>query len=521
MRWIAPLAALLLVCACATRTDRPMEPHPPAPASASAAEASASPLALGGGTAPGPVALGAATAGGAGITARTAAPAAGAAAEAGEDGPWRIEEALGLPEWLELSGQQRTRFEHLSDEFRVIGRSPNYLLALRTLLKATAHYNPLRVTVEMMDSRAYFSPDGGFISNSVVDALALLQGFVAYREADVFRADDTLDVLAGRYTMNVGSRRFVSRNGFRNTINAFTGLNGLWTGGANESVRAFVVVPVRRLPLRPDDLYDNEIVADEELSGTYFYGLHTAFPLFGESDAEAYAFYLDESDRDDILTRDRTLWTVGTRLREVTAPGGFGYEWEGALQFGHSKLVTNPNSNTDLAHWAQFFHISGSYEFDSAWRPRVEAMFDYASGDRNPNDGSNNRFDTLYGSRGFEYGPTGIFGPFTRSNEVSPGVRMRVDPSPTTALVAAYRLHWLASDRDFWTTSGLVDPTGNSGSFVGQLIEFHVSQEILPGNFRLDAGIAHLFAGDFIENAPNATTQGDTTYVYVASIITF
>jgi hypothetical protein len=83
------------------------------------------------------------------------------------------------------------------------------------------------------------------------------------------------------------------------------------------------------------------------------------------------------------------------------------------------------------------------------------------------------------------------------------------------------RAYWLASDTDAWTTSGLRDPAGDSGSFIGHQLEARVRWDVLPGNVRLEVGGAYLFAGEFIDNAPNATGQGDTTYGYVALDLTF
>ena len=45
--------------------------------------------------------------------------------------------------------------------------------------------------------------------------------------------------------------------------------------------------------------------------------------------------------------------------------------------------------------------------------------------------GENNRFDTLYGARRFDFGPTSIYGPFIRSNLNSPALRLFFKPEKT------------------------------------------------------------------------------------------
>ena len=43
----------------------------------------------------------------------------------------------------------------------------------------------------------------------------------------------------------------------------------------------------------------------------------------------------------------------------------------------------------------------------------------------------------------------------------------------------------------------------------------------LQEDVRVEGGVAHLFAGSFIDDAPNATTQDDSTYAYLQTVFTF
>jgi hypothetical protein len=146
--------------------------------------------------------------------------------------------------------------------------------------------------------------------------------------------------------------------------------------------------------------------------------------------------------------------------------------------------------------------------------------YTYASGDRDPFDGSNERFDTLFGARRFEFGPTSIYGAFSRSNINSPGIRLQLRREPRWNAFIDYRAVWLASARDEWGGTGVRDPSGNSGSFVGQQVEMRLRWKLLPGNLMLEAGYAHLFAGEFIDEAPNSN-GGDTNYVYTQMLLRF
>ncbi|MEC8512705.1 MAG: alginate export family protein [Planctomycetota bacterium] len=435
-------------------------------------------------------------------------------------GPWRLSEALGTPDWFEIKGTLRHRYEAFDEQFRASGGGENHAFVHRALVEMTVRDEFLSATAELEDSRVYSGVSNAPMNTGIVNTVELLQGYVAGDFTDAFEDADELRVQLGRHTMDVGSRRLVARNRFRNTINAFNGVNAQWRSRSGVEARAFYTLPVQRLPRSASELYDGDVRFDEERSSVRFWGGHALFPqVAAEMDAEFYLFGIDESDADGLNTRDRDLITFGTRWQKPRAAGDFFWELESVFQTGESR--SSSGSNQDLDHDASFHHVSLGYAFEDENKSRVEALFDYASGDDDPNDGENNRFDTLFGARRFEFGPTGIFGAFARSNLVSPGIRFVTKPAKDWELMLTHRFHRLASDRDAWTTSGLVDPTGNSGDDLGTLSEFRVRYDIAPKSLRLEFGMAYLSAGSFIENAPNATTQGDTLYGYVQTNFTF
>jgi hypothetical protein len=72
-----------------------------------------------------------------------------------------------------------------------------------------------------------------------------------------------------------------------------------------------------------------------------------------------------------------------------------------------------------------------------------------------------------------------------------------VKPSSTVSSFLAYRLYWLASSRDAWTTAGLRDSTGQSGSFLGQLLDWRMRWKVLPDNLMVELGANYLIRGEF------------------------
>jgi hypothetical protein len=319
--------------------------------------------------------------------------------------------------------------------------------------------------------------------------------------------------------MNVGSRRLVSRSRFRNTASSFTGLDWIWRGAGVAQARVFYTLPVERLPDEPDELRDDDWEFDKESFDVQFWGLYYRDQLPRDARAEVYWFGLHERDSDRRRTRNRRLQTPGFRVWRAPAHGSFDFQVETVLQFGQSRAL--PTSTPDLDHFAHFHHLSLGYSFDAPWSPRLSLHYDYASGDDDPTDGDNGRFDTLFGSRRFEYGPTSIYGAFARSNINPPGIRLGLEPGKKWTAYAQLRCFWLASKRDAWTTTGVRDPTGDSGRYIGSQIDFRIRWNLLPENVRIEAGYAHLFAGRFIDEAPNSNRQGDSNYVYVQTQLRF
>ncbi|MCO6441536.1 MAG: alginate export family protein [Nitrococcus mobilis] len=436
--------------------------------------------------------------------------------------PWRLHEALSAPAWLEIGGTYRARFETLDGAFRAGSSGSDQILVERLLFGVQANLDPFYVGFEVQDSRSQLDDAGTPLGTDDVNAAELLRAYLGAKGSDVFAAGDQLDVTAGRLTIDVGSRRLVARNRFRNTINGFTGAHALWKGSAGTRVQAFYTLPRDRRPNTRDRLDDNDIANDVESFKARFWGIDLMQEnLFGGLTGEAYVFGLHEDDRSDVPTANRRLLTPGVRFFSTPAKGAWDFEVEAAGQVGESRSTTSPTDTIDLDHRAGFAHAHLAHTFDAAWSPRLVLQYDFASGDDDPNDGENNRFDTLFGARRFEFGPTGIYGALARSNITSPGARIEVEPGPKLNGFVGYRAVWLASDRDALPMADVRDPSGTVGSFVGHQIEARVRADILPGNLRLEVGGAYLVDGEFLKDAPNAAPDRDTTYFYTQATLSF
>ncbi|MBL9127468.1 MAG: alginate export family protein [Verrucomicrobiales bacterium] len=432
--------------------------------------------------------------------------------------PWRLGTTLRLPDWMEVSGEHRSRYETLDGQFRLGREGSDQAYALRTTLLSQFKAEPGRAVIEVMDSRQYLSDAGSPIDTTMVNAIDVLQAYARWDAGDLIPGG-TNTVRIGRETLDLGNRRLVARNAYRNTINAFTGLDWLWEAEGGGWVRAFYFLPVRRLPEDRTSLLDNDVVLDSQSFDAQFGGAYGEVPgMPWGTRLEVYYLYLH--DEATPRTRDRDLHTPGWRWYREAKPGRWDFEVESTFQAGTSQERLGPTVPV-ADHFAIHQHGAVGYTFDHRWRPRIGVRYDYASGDSKSGDSENGRFDTLYGARRFEFGPTGIYGAVARANLNSPEYHFSVRPIPSVEVGVSHRFVWLAESRDAWTPSGLVDPTGRSGSEIGQQVEFRVRWNALPGNLRFDTGYTHLFAGDFIGAAPGSAAKGDVEYAYFEATLQF
>ncbi len=432
--------------------------------------------------------------------------------------PWQINSALSLPNWLSIKLDHRIRYETLDEQFRAGRNGDDQILVNRTNLLTEINLTNWKFGFEVLDARQAHADQSTPLSTGIVNPVDVLQTYVQWNQADLFTTGSNSSLKLGRFTMDIGSRRFVARNRFRNTINAFTGIDAKFAQTNGQVIRAFYTLPVHRRPTEFKKLLDNDTKGDKQNTEVKFWGLYYAFPesTFAKWDSLAELFYfgLHESDTHDRPTRNRDIQTVGGRIYKKPSTNHFDYQFETAFQFGDSRSSTSPSNRENLDHFAHFQHAELGYSFSTKWSPRLIAQFDYASGDNSPNDDDNERFDTLFGARRFDYGPTSIYGPFSRSNLLSPGLRLQFKPSQNISVFIAHRGYWLADKNDAWVAARVRDSSGNSGRFIGQQSEIRVRWDVVPKNIHAEAGAAYLFKEEFAEDAPNATDEGDSNYLY-------
>ncbi len=440
-----------------------------------------------------------------------------AAPAAAQRGP--LAEAIGAGDDLVISATMRTRIEGIDGQFRPLAARNDAMFSLRTTLAAEYDAGPVRFGGEFWDARVYGQAVNASISTTDVNTLEVVQAYARielgnWGKAAQGSAPSGRGLLtAGRLTMDIGSRRLVARNRFRNTTNVFTGANLEWTTARGTRLQAFWTLPVIRRPDDAQGLRDNRVQGDLATMGLQFFGAHAAVPGLLGGTLEGYGFRLAERDGDSRLTRNRRLWTVGARHSARPAAGTWDHDVEAAYQFGTVRRSAAASDVVDLDVSAWFAHAEAGFSFGSAWKPRVAALLDAGSGDGGK-AGRFGRFDALFGARRFDFGPTALFGPLNRANIVSPALRLEVTPDKRTEAAVTYRALWLGNARDTFAATGVRDGSGGSGRFAGHQFDARVRRWIVPDLLQFETGGAVLFKRGVLRAAPNAPRTGDTLYGY-------
>ena len=411
---------------------------------------------------------------------------------------------------FKLSGSVRLRYEAIDGQARAGFDSSDTLTNIRTQILGEYRTGNVRVGVELFDSRAYGADPGTPFSTNEVNALEPVQAYVAADFKDAFGRGTKLSLMAGRMTLNLGSRRLVAADDYRNTTNGYTGLKADFVGRGEVKATFIYTLPQIRLPDDPQALRDHEVRLDRENFDLVLWGgLLSKGHAIGLAMAELSYFHLGERDAAGRPTRDRSLDTFGGRLIAEPRPGKLDYEIEAFYQTGHvsASLATTA---ARLPVSSGFVHADVGYSFAGQWKPRLSAELDWASGDRA--GGHYGRFDTLFGMRRADLAPAGLYNAVARANIVTPGIRLEATPSKRLDMFAVYRPMWLAAKEDSFSTTGVRDASGRSGSFAGHQIEGRLRYWLIPSRLRFEYDGLLLAKGRFLREAPNAPPKSLTVY---------
>ena len=267
---------------------------------------------------------------------------------------------------FDLSGTIRLRYEAIANQPRAGFRRDDDLVNLRTTLLARYTEGPLTLATELWDSRVYGQKAGTPVTTGEVNAFEFVQAYARY--ALPLSGGGSVAVQAGRFLLNIGSRRLVAADDYRNTTNGYTGLEAVFDTPAVNATLVYVLPQQRR----PDDaasIRNRKIVVDEEgFDQVLWGGTISRNHAIGDFAIEASYYHLGERDTRLRPTRDRSLDTYGGRVMRAPHAGKADIEIEAFRQTGEVSATAAPTA-ARLSVSAYFAHIDAGYTFRSAWQP--------------------------------------------------------------------------------------------------------------------------------------------------------
>jgi hypothetical protein len=385
-------------------------------------------------------------------------------------------------DWLDMGLEHRIRYEYRENDFRrkrQIGHDEPVLLRTRVYLGVRELLDPFRFVAEFQDSRSYnsgYTPD-----NRDVNEFELLQLFGELYFKDLLGQGRPASLRVGRQRLELLDRRLIADNEFRNTSNNFEGFRVKLGQLHNDwELDLLALQPVERLKYEFDRAFEDQWLYGAVASWRGWSDIITLQPYY-------LGFKQDSNNRKD-SGKDQNIHSTGLRGYGIVGKTGLDYDFDVVYQFGRS------NGGEQHDAWASALELGYTFE-DVAWKPRISAFYGYGTGDEDPNDKIDNRFNALFGFNQ----PWSRNDYFSWDNMNAPKIRLEFTPYQDLQVDAGYNFYWLASDRDAWQRADLRDKTGQSGDFVGHEFDIRVRYK-LTKHIATDISYAHFTPGDFPRN---------------------
>jgi len=398
--------------------------------------------------------------------------------------------------WLDIGLDFRTRYELREDDYRrsVAKTDHPFLLRTRAYLGIHDILDPFRFVVELEDARR---ENGDFPKdNRDFNEVEPIQMYGELFFKDLLPPDPRgnkrpLSLRGGRMWFEKLDRRLIANNAWRNTTNTFQGLHLNIGEDANDwQFELIAAQPLDRL------LFE----FDEVVGKQWFYAAIGHWRRWSDVvTIEPYYLQLNQKK------------TEGRNRREIHAPGLRVYGPIGKTRFDYDTnfvYETGRDNGQDVNAFGSASEVG--YIFDHASKPRLSVFYGYASGDEDPGDDDNERFDRFFGFAR----PWSASDYFIWENFHAPKVRFEITPLKELRIDTGLGGYWLASKKDRWANANLRDPEGKSGSFIGY--EFDIRARYPLTSF-VDGtvGYSHFEPGGFTEKV-GRDNPSDFLYVEVS-----
>jgi hypothetical protein len=411
--------------------------------------------------------------------------------------------------WLDVGLNFRFRYEYRDNDIRrkIPVLDEPLLLKTRAYLGVKEILDPFRFAVEVQDSRRYNSQFETDVRD--VNEFELISGYGELYFKKAFGEDELgnarpFSFKAGRFNFEFLDRRLIGSNEWRNTTNTFQGFQAMLGEDKNDwQLDLLALQPLERLKYEWDVPIDEQWFSAAIGHWRKWRDIITLEPYY-------MALRQDPAAKNSFVGKD--IHATALRGYGWVGDTGLNYDFNVIYQFG---------TNNGQAHDAYAYTTEVGYTFDHAWKPRLSASYGYASGDENPNDNTDHRFERFFGfARPWSADDYIVF-----ENVSAPKIRLEFEPTKDFRVDAGYNWFWLASATDRFNNLNTVpdskglnrDKTGQSGDFLGHSFDVRLRYKIDP---RVDTtlGYSHFTTGEFVQNIQDKSLGShvdDSDFFYV------
>jgi hypothetical protein len=406
-------------------------------------------------------------------------------------------------EKFRVSGQVRYRFEYRKDNYAPKGTpgTPAYDGGVTGDL----HFFRVRVrfdyeiqkdivaTVELQDVRTFGQAQSttGYLGN--VD---LRRGLVEFRNI----SDTGISVELGRYVMFYGDQRLIGHLEWANSARTYDGFRAKWKKD-KAWVDFFYAKPRETLnPVTGTPTYGT---ADDDQDFAGVYG--------GWSIVEGYLLYLSDrlasTGEVGAQTANIGFMTIGARVHGDVK----GFDYTGEFTYQTGDYYTD-----DLNAFGAVIDLG--YTFGGKTKPRVGLVFAYATGDKDPTDGKNEKLQTLFPTNHLHYGYIDFVG---WSNIINLEINFRIEPTKNIFVEVAYHHFSRPEEQGAWVNAGggTIRPgQAGAGSSLGDEIDLIVTWKATKAVL-LEAGYAIFLPGNFIDDTNPAGVSSDTSHWFYFMVL--
>lgn len=403
--------------------------------------------------------------------------------------------------WFSTGGELRYRMMDERNRLRPGGPDQSNYDLLRWRHYVDYHYSDLfRAYVEMIDASMFRNTLP--VTGIDVNRWDLQNAFVDVKVGEW--DEKPIYFRAGRQELLYGSQRLISPLDWGNTRRNFEGLK-LFSKGTDWDLDLWFTRPVNTATPGngPVARFDNEF--DSPNMDHTFSGFWSTYKGIKDNTFDFYWIW----DRNSKLISPgfpggnrHTLATRWLGNKPVLDACGapcriYHVDIEGGYQFGN-------DFGRDVQ--AGFFTAGAGHTWNQApWEPNFWVFYDWASGDRNPTNGTTNTFHQQYG---LVHAYLGLIDNIARQNISDINWRATVKPTKQLNCQAAMHYFNLASNQDvLYTITGAPLGAQGTGTYVGQELDLLATYTFNP-NFNVQVGQFWFWNGSFIRNnAPRGTAE--------------